>query len=683
MRLCRILPQLLGLLLALCPAAADEGAPITTAAAVRALSNAEAARGLPVRVQGVITYVLSEENAVVQDSTSGIWLWFKEKTVVIPGQQVVITGVTAPGNFAPGITDAQVKALGTAPLPEPRQVTSEALLTGDFDCTWVELTGPVRRFLKNGGMRLEVVSGSGRVPVELQGFIPEHPDRLVGASVRVRGIPLYSYNRKGQIHGVRVVVPGPEHLTVLQEALGEPPPVTRIENVLRFSPGTPRQRVHIRGVVLYNRDGLVFVGDSTGAIRVRTHEPLQPQVGDQIDVLGFPVVSENHPLIQDALCWRTGAAPTPAAAPLKLSALIEQDGQLVKVRAVLTAISDNEKEYLLTMQIPDREFRASLPRSKNSEAPWQPGSELELTGVCNAIPRDPLLTGWDFGADEFELLLRNPADVVVLSSPPWWSGERALFASSIAAGGVLCILGVLLLRARWRFHEETRRRQFSEAQFTAILAERSRLARDIHDTLAQGFTAISVHLEMVRRKLGTSPEMVLYHVDTARQLVQSSLSEARRSIWEMRSQVLENTPLSQALRELGENLAKANNLRFSMHVSGRQSRLSPRMENDLLRIGQEGMTNAARHAGAESLVVTLIFAPGQVALSIRDDGRGFDIGDSAVASMASGGFGMAGMRERAARMHAHLDIISSPGEGTEIHLLVPLGTPIAEVLADV
>lgn len=200
-----------------------------------------------------------------------------------------------------------------------------------------------------------------------------------------------------------------------------------------------------------------------------------------------------------------------------------------------------------------------------------------------------------------------------------------------------------------------------EAQFSAVLAERNRMAREIHDTLAQGFAGISLQLEAVDETLSESPSVARKHLNRARSLVRSSLAEARRSVWELRSPALESTDLPSALSNIALQLA-ANPLRPSVNVTGDRRRLPSTVEENLLRIGREALTNAVKHAQAQTIDVDLNFEAHRVLLSVRDDGCGFDPDHQH--SLGNSGFGLISMRERAEAIGAKLNVDSKPGNGT-------------------
>ncbi|HEY2342574.1 MAG TPA: histidine kinase [Chthoniobacteraceae bacterium] len=217
--------------------------------------------------------------------------------------------------------------------------------------------------------------------------------------------------------------------------------------------------------------------------------------------------------------------------------------------------------------------------------------------------------------------------------------------------------------------DEQENRALAEAQFSAVLAERNRMAREIHDTLAQGFAAIFVQLEVAKDALPADPEVARKHVDRAHELARESLEQARRTIWNIRSRALETTDLAGALAEIGKLLTTDTSAEFSLRIDGIPRRLSELVENNLLRIGQEAITNAMKHSDAKSIVARLDFRPDSVCLEIRDDGEG---GAGSTNNERNTGFGLRGMEERAKEMRAELTIQSLIGQGTLVSITVPV-----------
>ncbi len=216
---------------------------------------------------------------------------------------------------------------------------------------------------------------------------------------------------------------------------------------------------------------------------------------------------------------------------------------------------------------------------------------------------------------------------------------------------------------RWRVAEV-------EARFGAVLQERNRIAREIHDTLAQGFVGVSMQLEIVSRLLSSSTDSAREHLDQARVLVREGLSEARRSIWQLRSQSAESQDFASRLSKAATQVIGMSPVKLTLEVSGTNRALDGRVEDELLSIGKEAVTNAVRHADAKRIAIELAFQSKRLRMTIADDGRGFTMGSYAAGP--NGHFGLQGMRERAQQINAELTVDSSVGEGTKVLVEAPL-----------
>lgn len=212
----------------------------------------------------------------------------------------------------------------------------------------------------------------------------------------------------------------------------------------------------------------------------------------------------------------------------------------------------------------------------------------------------------------------------------------------------------------------------AQSREAAIIGERNRIARDIHDTLAQGFTGVIVQLEAAedaaRRGLGREAE---HHVVMARNLARESLSEARRSVQALRPQPLEEGGLTDALRALFGKLTEGVLLHVDFKVVGEPRALPAEWEANLFRIAQEVLTNVLRHAQASRMVATIAFTSDEVRLDFVDDGRGFD------PTARSDGYGLLGMRERVDSMGGQMKVRSSNGCGATVLIRLPLASPEA------
>lgn len=236
---------------------------------------------------------------------------------------------------------------------------------------------------------------------------------------------------------------------------------------------------------------------------------------------------------------------------------------------------------------------------------------------------------------------------------------RPLFHQTYWFDFLLFLVVILLAWVvyRWRVSQV-------EAQFSAVLAERNRIAREIHDTLAQGFVAVSLQLELLGRMLPVSTESAQELLAQIRTSVKNSLSEARRSIWQLRSQASENQDLASKLSMVAAQTTSTTPVKVKFEVLGSYRPVPHTVENELLSIGQEAVTNAVRHARAHCIDINLSFEAKKLRLTIVDDGCGFT---GQVNSFGPDGhFGLQGMRERAEQIEAELSVTSAPGQGTRV-----------------
>ncbi|WP_189863386.1 sensor histidine kinase [Streptomyces poonensis] len=208
-----------------------------------------------------------------------------------------------------------------------------------------------------------------------------------------------------------------------------------------------------------------------------------------------------------------------------------------------------------------------------------------------------------------------------------------------------------------------------QAREAGIADERRRLAAEIHDTIAQGLTGIIAQLQVVA---GTAdPDAARVHVDRAAELARHSLGEARRSVHNLAPVALEHDGLPEALKKTVAEWGERTGVRADFTLTGTAEHLHDEVSATLLRIVQEALSNAARHADASRLGVTLSFMDDEVTLDVRDDGRGFDP-LALPPRTGTGGFGLDGMRARAERIAGSLTVESEPGFGTAVSARVPL-----------
>jgi ligand-binding sensor domain-containing protein/signal transduction histidine kinase len=335
------------------------------------------------------------------------------------------------------------------------------------------------------------------------------------------------------------------------------------------------------------------------------------------------------------------------------------------VRANETAAAFTAGELRLPAKISRLEIRYTAPdlisgsalqfryRLSNVDDAWSYVGNERVARYINVPP----------GPHRFEVQARRELDdwssltaAVDFDVAPLFYQTGWFLASMALLGGLILWL-LHHLRIRWLRME------------TAVADERRRIAGEIHDSLAQGFTAISVQIEAALGRLQRAPDLAVSHLRLAREVAGKSLTEARRSVWNLHSAPPSVSSLMTSIQSACEQIVYGYETKLTIAASGKAWIANPFIEQNVVRIAQEAVSNALHHGEAANVEVLLGYRFTQVTLTITDDGRGFD----ACASPASSdrGFGLAGMRRRADALRAEMKIESSPGVGTCIRVAVP------------
>jgi PAS domain S-box-containing protein len=426
------------------PARAAPGSALREIAAVRALSRVEAAARLPVDLQGVVTYADDTWRQIfLQDATGALYVRLGQAGLRA-GDTVRIKGVTDPGSLARMLIEATAEKTGHTNLPAALRVDLKRLLSDAYDCAFVELEGVVRSVDEQPAQTLlKLRNEQGAFEARIPAIATSPFQRsLVGARVRIRGACAGILNNRDQWISVQLRVPTPDSLIVVDPAPADPFSLkVRPISALRHDPlaVSDCRRVLVRGVVtLLLPDGACCVQDASGAMRVRLVSTNPPALGDTLEVAGFPVFEGLSVQLDDALAQPAVALPHPRPTVVQADDLLaagDYDQQLVQITGRLLNDAGGSALPALLVQSDETVFAAQLETGDHKfTAPiWRAGTVLRLTGVCS------VQTSESGTPRSFVLLLRAPADVEVLATPPWWTVRHAL---SLGSG-----LGLLVLAA--------------------------------------------------------------------------------------------------------------------------------------------------------------------------------------------------------------------------------------------
>jgi signal transduction histidine kinase len=490
-------------------------------------------------------------------------------------------------------------------------------------------------------------------------------------------------------------------------------PLSGIARYRRQSPSEPRIRV--KGIVTYQRPGEdIFLHDETGGLQVRCQETNIFSRGETVEAMGFPVMEHSFPVLQDATLTRTKESQEPvvdrtATVPGTFKGF--HHGDLIALKGKLLdrslsplrpgkSSSRTTGQYILTLQNSNYLFSAvALATPQFAGLASLPiGSTIEVSGIC-------LLQADEAGVVEVvQLLLPDAASVRLLQRPSWWTAERLLNGLGVllAMSFLGTIWAIMILRKNsalklsiaekraaqeelqnahdqleWRVQERTRELNFemsarkeAEVRVEAITAERTRIAQELHDTLLQGFTSIGLKLDTLTSTLPVSLAETKQKFQKILDQSDEYLIEARRAVYELRSPSLEkHADFYTALRKVSERALQSTGIQLNFSAAGTPHNLEHHIEGNLLRICEEAVANAVKHARPTQVEVNLEYSAMGLELRIRDNGCGFN--PKAPNGAKAGHFGLIGIRERTKSIAGNMSLDSRPGHGTQIIVRLP------------
>ncbi len=667
---------------------------------IRALSQADGERGYPVHIRATVTHF--DENLVttlvVHDGTLGQFVQPPEadqinavgdwKTLKA-GDLVEIEGHTMHGGFAPDVRPTRIRRIGRAPMPMAKSIAFSQMLTGRYDCDYVEVEGVIQKAWPAGTERsrvmyAEVAIEDGLVRAAFWDSSPADLSRFIDARVKLRGNIGTIFGNTGQLRGVSLFAGRIRDVVVLEPA---PDPFSlperSIQKIYNYSPsGEVNRRIRVRGVVTAAVSGhpvampdfttqatfqyvvnILYLKSETGDVRVETASTPEVRPGDIVEAAGFPAVTPGKPLLRNAVFRVVGHGNEPSPQTITSANVLtpDHDAALVRMNAQLLSVLANSAERVLVLRVGDTVFDAGLDLTQNDIpiGDIRPGSVLLVTGVYSYQGGPP---------PSFRLFLRTQQDVSVLAAAPWWTLRHSVV--------MVTMLALAAGLGAWRTRALTRRKKL---EYQAVLSERSRVARELHDTVEQGLAGIALQLEAVDGSFESAPEAARQSLDVARQMLRYSLEETRRSVMDLRAQALERSDLAEALETLARQMTLNTSAQAQVRVTGASHRLDAAKEHHLLRIGLEALTNALKHGRATRIDIELAFGLDAVRLVVTDNGQGLEW-----AERATGGahFGLQGIRERVDKLGGVLDIDSTAGAGTRLAVTIPAQIeeqPIARV----
>ncbi len=427
-----------------------------------------------------------------------------------------------------------------------------------------------------------------------------------------------------------------------------PTPLQSIESAIQSASfaRTPIAVV-VRGVVTSGRHRII-IEDRTGAIEVQPLHPEQISLGDEVEVAGQMAIAPE-PQIQQGQLRRLWGGSMPLPLSITPDQAAEGGNELFLVETVAKLLDFAPAGLTgvrLNLRGGHQNFSAVLPSDSPggelSAKSMQPGTTLRLTGI--------LVVNHGLGGDAFSLELRTPEDIDLVELPSWWTRAHLLLLGAIS---VILILAVISFAIHIR-----------HARYRAVAEERASIARDLHDTLAQGYAGITLQLEAAQHMIGRDTERAESLLNEALQLVRHSRHESHLSIDVLRS-LSRDSRLEVLVSRSIQQLRAGCDGRIEQHVTGNPTVLSYFMVNNLFRIVQEALANAVNHSHAARIAIRVDYRKHGVLIEVEDNGTGFN--PCSVPGPEEGHFGLVGMRERCASINAKFEL-QSAASGTIVRV---------------
>ena len=401
--------------------------------------------------------------------------------------------------------------------------------------------------------------------------------------------------------------------------------------------------------------------DRAHPLRYRLYGPADGLRGTPVRAFGTPTVARTH----DGAMWFLTGNGLGVVDPARVG------GRRHTSPLVIESVLTNNREHVPSdgLELPPSTTTLQIDYTLLSLSPLsQVGFRYKLDGfdadwIEAGTRRQAFYTNVSPGSYRF-VVEASGDESAQRAASEWQFSILPRFYQTTWFGIVgVCAAGISLW-GLWQLRLHQVRRRFS-----AVLEERARMGREIHDTLLQGLVGVAVQFKVIGDQVQASPDAARERLERLRKLVEHYITETRQSIWDLRSPVLEKSDLATALREAGQTLTADKDMRFELIVRGKPYPCPPKVEEQLLRVGREALSNAVRHAHPNRVKAELIYQRDSVRLRITDDGRGFDLNDPGFTAGAH--WGLTSMRERAQQINAELQLASVPGKGTELDLVVP------------
>lgn len=615
--------------------------------------------------------------------------------IPIPGQVLKVSGIEGLHEFdIPVFVVTNMTCLAQRPAPPPRRVSADDIYAGRCDNRPVIVPGVVRDVFRdeidpNTAYLLLASSGKPIYAVtqpatnlDLRTYEP-----FIGRSVTLSGHcePRNRGSRRRHnrmihfrdVSSLRLCDTGPDETSIpdISELAKLPP--HELANQ-----GRHRTSGHVLAV--WGTHDMLVRTPSNGLVRVSLSSGPLPPVRSCVFVTGLPDTDLYSYTLSRASWKPIGDFPSPREPPqpLALGQLIENRngirkfnarhyGQTLILTGTVRSIPKAETaENRLYLECDGHVIAVDAGQNAEAFDALTIGCVVRIQAVCILLTSGTPSCGSFPHIQDMLLAVSSPSDITVLSRPSWWTPGRLL---AVIGTMFLGLVGIFIWNLQLRRLSERRGRQLADERFARQesdlkIVERTRLAVELHDSMSQNLTGVSMEIRAAKRLADTDGKAMHDYLDLALKTIDSSRAELRNCIWDLRNRALEAKTFDEAIRlTIAQHLGEASaQIRFNIP----RERISDDVANAFLRIIRELVTNAIRHGAATRIRIAGSLDGDTLHFSVQDDGLGFDVENAP--GMGKGHFGLQGIRERIKAFNGTLTLTSSPGQGVKAVVTLPL-----------
>ena len=619
---------------------------------------------------------------------------FWPDTLLAAGDMIHVRGRTVclTNNIAYGFVNANclaIDVIGHVDPDPPVDSTIDDVLAGLHLFYTVRIQGTVRDvFADEIDYRywyVIVSSGMKSIALALPVENAAALTGLVGAQVRATGNYRPSMSGFRRLGGREITLKSVDDIEVVSPPPKDPfavPPVKSIRlndiaDIMNFG------RYAAMGTVIavwQQNDFAIKTGDGN-IVNISLADAPPPKYGDAVNVAGLPDTDLYRINLRRAI-WRrmpgTERSVPEKATRTDAAALFTDGkghddinpgfhGKAISLRGTVTSVpSPGSNDGIVRLQCGRFTVAVDTSATPDAISELEPGCEAEISGTCivktdSWHPNEPLPR-----IREVMLVVRVPSDVKILVPPPWWTPGKlfVLVITLVAIIAAFVLWNVLLRRLADKRGRELMQTRLAQEESKLKVQERTRIAVELHDTIAQNLTGVSLEIDSAGQLAAKDTAGMMKHLDMAARTLQSCRNELRNCLWDLRSRALEETDLNEAIRRTIAPLVSEVDLSIRFNVPRKS--LADDTAHVLMRILRELVLNAVRHGGASTVKIAGSLEDGTLRFSVRDNGCGFD--PATRPGVMQGHFGLQGIRERVNQFNGEMEIESTPGNGTKISI---------------